>query len=702
MDLFDLVYHTSSIFAFTLGIYVLVSDFRKRNNRVFFYLTLTISGWIESVWWAFYYVNSASWQMASIIFRSSFFFSALAVSFLTLFFYFFPRVTVPIKKKYKVGFIALVFIFSSLSLTNLVYEGISPEFPHDILGTAYPLYVVFILGNFFASLYLATKKYKLSKGIEREKMMYVNSGCFVTVFLAMLINLILPAFGIVLLVAQELAPLFALFFIVPAFYALIRYRFFNFTNASLNSIRNIIIFLFYSATVTLSYFALNFFIEHGILRGIMSSIIGLFIYEIVKGKIPILVTASFKHFKDNLAEFKIKIYHCDTYKKMDKLVENVFLLNLNFVTARIFAVRNSADDIGLSTYSEGEFSHIIVDHFKDAITIDEIDFRKKLNKSDKKLVKKEMHKLHADLCLPLFSESNLIGFFILKQKNSSDPYSKEELNEILKIKKDLEVGLMNILLKMNLQEENNLMKSIIDKKTSQLKKNIEEVREVLEQQSDFIAVTAHEFRTPITIASFQLEDILNSKKKPKEASKELKIVQDSIDNLKNLTEKLFAVQQYDLNKVTLNTQIRCLNNFIKALHQEFLPLMKEKRLAFELKIKTKKKIFVKIDELQMRQVMHNLLKNASKFTPENGKVAMIMEVSEKNVLIKVDDNGAGINNQLKETIFDKFRTQAAGAGIGLGLYLCKKIIHLHKGKIWVEDSSMGGASFCIELKSTIK
>ena len=118
---------------------------------------------------------------------------------------------------------------------------------------------------------------------------------------------------------------------------------------------------------------------------------------------------------------------------------------------------------------------------------------------------------------------------------------------------DLEVNLMNTLLNMNLQEENNLMHKIINAKTKQLKKKIIEINELLKQQADFIAVTAHEFRTPLTIASFQLDDLRHSKKErnTKEIVKELKMVEDSIDNIKTLTEKLFKVQQYDLNKVPL-------------------------------------------------------------------------------------------------------------------------------------------------------
>ena len=243
------------------------------------------------------------------------------------------------------------------------------------------------------------------------------------------------------------------------------------------------------------------------------------------------------------------------------------------------------------------------------------------------------------------------------------------------------------------------MKAIIEKKTRQLKKKIKEINELLKQQADFIAVTAHEFRTPLSIATFQVDDILHSKKPAKERLKNLTVVETSIANIKQLTEKLFAVQQYDLNKVEIHPEKIELTSFMKELHKDFVPIMKDKGLSISLKMGTKKKLSTVVDQAQFRQVLHNLLTNASKFTPKGGKIQLYLGGSKGMIDIRVDDNGDGIPDNLKKTIFEKFRTKKAGAGIGLGLYLCKKIIELHKGKLCVEDSPMGGASFRISLKA---
>lgn len=224
------------------------------------------------------------------------------------------------------------------------------------------------------------------------------------------------------------------------------------------------------------------------------------------------------------------------------------------------------------------------------------------------------------------------------------------------------------------------------------------MKEILAQQSDFIAVTAHELRTPLSIAVFQLDEIVHSEDIPKKYLKELKIVENSLDNLKELTEKLFTVQQYDLKKVSLNLENIEINTFLKQIHADFLPIIRQKHQKFDFYAAQEKK-FVNIDPIQIRQVIHNLIKNANKFTPEHGSISLEVEADSNWIYIWVKDNGQGIPDDLKKNIFEKFRTKLSEAGIGLGLYLSKKTIELHGGKIWVEDNKPRGSAFCVQLQA---
>ncbi len=416
----------------------------------------------------------------------------------------------------------------------------------------------------------------------------------------------------------------------------------------------------------------------------------------LKSIFPELLGFGLKELQNILAKFKSKIFYCDTYPKLRKIMEEIFLIKLNFVQAKLFIIRNKKIGTNIPIHIHDDFTKALKKFTKDVLIYDEIRFHN-LDERVKGTLRNGIQKLEADLCVPLHSENNLIGLLALKRKESESSYSKEEIGELLKVKKDLEICLMNVLLKMNLQEENNLMKEIIDKKTKELRKKIEEIKELVKQQSDFMAMTAHELRTPLSIAMFQMEDILESNKNSQKTSKDLKLVNSALDNLKNLTKKLFEVQQYDLKKVQSNLEKVKIKKWIQSIYRDFKKIMAEKNISFKLKDNIKKERVVKMDKSQIHQVIGNLLNNAYKFTPSNGEILLGIKVENKHIIITVQDNGSGIPAKFKKIVFNKFKTQRKGSGIGLGLYISKKIVELHKGKIWVENAQNGGALFHVQL-----
>jgi signal transduction histidine kinase len=127
---------------------------------------------------------------------------------------------------------------------------------------------------------------------------------------------------------------------------------------------------------------------------------------------------------------------------------------------------------------------------------------------------------------------------------------------------------MNILLKEALEEENDLMKKIINKKTENLEEQNREVSKLLKQQSDFIAVAAHEFRTPLSIALFQIEDATDTYKNNDKIFNEMKVVQGSLNNLRVLTNSLFDTEKYDLEKIEVNKININILDFLKEIFFE--------------------------------------------------------------------------------------------------------------------------------------
>ena len=308
------------------------------------------------------------------------------------------------------------------------------------------------------------------------------------------------------------------------------------------------------------------------------------------------------------------------------------------------------------------------------------------------------------VCLPIFHPSSgLVGFFVVGEKSYNHLYSKQEIKALEEMGAYLNFIITGILYNYELEEEVKIKTAQLQKKTDELRQKVKEIRELVNQQSDFIAVTAHELRTPLSISLFQIQDVIDRLEKfPKKNAQmieDINIAYGSLEKLKEMIQKMFSVQQYDLNKVTINLARVDIQKMVSHTYKDFIPVMKERSLQLEFKDGLKPETYLEIDEGQMRQVFHNILTNARNFTPQDGKIIMETSSDRKgNVLIKISDNGKGIPDDFKKKVFEKFRTNHAAKGIGLGLYICRKIVELHGGKIWVEDAKTGGACFCIQLK----
>jgi two-component system sensor histidine kinase VicK len=254
-----------------------------------------------------------------------------------------------------------------------------------------------------------------------------------------------------------------------------------------------------------------------------------------------------------------------------------------------------------------------------------------------------------------------------------------------------------------------------------------------EMQKEFINMAAHELRTPIqpilVLSELIEQNLLYQKKiEARQLQKYMSIINRNAKRLQKLTNDILDiakieshrlkldVMEFDLLKTVSNTirdamieiekkekniVILCKNDFDAKTDDNNNNRKKEK--ADERKEKTnagtaKEGIIVKGDENRISQVLSNLLNNALKFTNE-GYISVTMEtnIEEKEVVVDVIDTGQGIDNGIFSKIFTKFTTDSAN-GSGLGLYISKKIIEAHGGRIWAQNNKDGkGATFSFTL-----
>jgi PAS domain S-box-containing protein len=223
---------------------------------------------------------------------------------------------------------------------------------------------------------------------------------------------------------------------------------------------------------------------------------------------------------------------------------------------------------------------------------------------------------------------------------------------------------------------------------------------------DFVSMAAHELRTPLTsvrgyasLLKMENENDLNDK--GKEMLERLAI---SSEILSNLVENLLNVTRIEQNRFTLNTKPLDLTKTIIDAVNNLMQQAKIKNQKLDLQINGTLPI-VLADAFRITQVITNLIANALHYTGEGGTISIIAEEKNNFLQVSVTDTGEGIPADALPKLFTKFFRVSANVsdgakGTGLGLFISKSIVELHKGKIWVNSQSGVGSTFTFILPKT--
>ena len=239
-----------------------------------------------------------------------------------------------------------------------------------------------------------------------------------------------------------------------------------------------------------------------------------------------------------------------------------------------------------------------------------------------------------------------------------------------------------------------------------LSDSINYLGETLTKQEDirkkYSSDISHELRTPLATLKSHLEAILDGIWEP--SKYHLDILMVEIDRLSNLVDDLkdsFSGEELEiiLNKTRFNLS-KELNDIITT----FIPLYTKENHSIESDINHD--IYTLMDRDKLKQIMYNLLSNSIKYLDEEGKVFISLKKDKNDIILKVGDNGVGIENKDLPFIFDRFyradasRNKATG-GTGLGLSIVKSLVTAHNGTINIESKYREGTIVTIILPSII-
>ena len=224
---------------------------------------------------------------------------------------------------------------------------------------------------------------------------------------------------------------------------------------------------------------------------------------------------------------------------------------------------------------------------------------------------------------------------------------------------------------------------------------LDRLDDAFSRQRQFVSDASHELRTPLTAIRGQLEVLAAGRAAPDRAEvrRVEGVVLTEMARIERLVDDLLTLARLD-EEAPLQRREIALGPYLRGIaEQEPFGAV----AVGELPAGT-----LRADPDRLTQVIRNLLANARRHAGPDGRVAITAEARGRQVTIGVDDNGPGISPAERERVFGRFhRSEASRArgsgGSGLGLAIARSIVELHGGRIWVEDSPLGGARVAFEL-----
>ena len=430
-----LIYFFTLILCLLITVAIFRGGFwRNKENRSFLLFIFSAVLWIFSLtgiyFFAFYQFNLfyLSWSI-----RFAYATSVFIPFFLFRFFYFFPRESLKIWFPFRLFLDAFAPIIAILALfTQLIY--IEPIIEYgvyvaDVFGSMYWLYATYLLFQIIAIFSLCIYKilHLPSQAIERNKVLIVAFGSGIFALTVLLTNVLLPLFNIYIL--QFESPVFTLFFILPVFYAIVKYRFLDIKFIISKSLKiafsvAVSVLMIYGLDYILNFFlgAVSVIFVHAITFP-LAFLVYYKLYQFLNSRLfhDFVGTTGVEYFIEVVRELQRKFILYTSFSEFEESIQDTFCVKLRISKAQII-ILNAKNKLHYSR---------LVNYFKHnnrLLVNKEIPFMTSGRNINKLSFAHELELL-GEICIPLYHPSKaLLGFLVLGKKPFDEPYTKEEID----------------------------------------------------------------------------------------------------------------------------------------------------------------------------------------------------------------------------------------------------------------------------------
>jgi two-component system sensor histidine kinase CiaH len=218
------------------------------------------------------------------------------------------------------------------------------------------------------------------------------------------------------------------------------------------------------------------------------------------------------------------------------------------------------------------------------------------------------------------------------------------------------------------------------------------------QQENFMMAVTHELKTPMAITKLNLETLQKHHLEEEKKQKLLRMTLQEINRLDALANNILVSSQLEAGRYRSPREELNFSDLVVNAVEDFKNRYPNRQWSSHVE----QEADLTGDALLLQILMNNLLENAVKYSPREGKIECRLGLTDHTIRLQVIDEGPGIPDNEKQKVFEKFyrignEATRTTKGTGLGLYLCKKIVEEHRGTIQVADNSPSGCNFTVSF-----
>lgn len=603
-----------------------------------------------------------------------------------------------------VGFLSLTpLVFSSVKITN----GIAQPQP----GVGIIFFGLNFLGFLVAAFVSLVVKYIKSQGVEKVQLRFLLAGTILTFSLIAITNFILVNFYKITSLVF-LGPSFTMILVGSIAYGIIKHRFLDIRLIAARAVAYSILLL----VSPVIYIATTFLVGSWIL-GLKVDLKNLIFFSLV----TVLMAFSFEKVKRVLQKTTDKLFYKGYYDSSDLLTRLGHIMSsdiqLDSLATKLLKVLTEQMRItkGAFVLIENNILYDVIQYGFDNKFIFKYQQSLNLLNSNDLIIfdeleegpqKQLLREMDVSIVKRLEANSKIVGFFMLGQKASGDVFSDGDIKFINLFAPEVSVAIQNAQSFDQIRKFNLTLTQEVEKATGDLRAANLKLQQLDKLKDDFVSMASHELRTPMTAIRSYVWMALHKSDMPltQKMQKYLFRTLVSTERLINLVNDMLNISRIESGRVQITPKILDLQQLTQEVLSEVAIKAQEKSLKITMVPDPNlPKAFADPDKIH--QVMLNLLGNALKFTPAYGSVTISFFSDGVQVDTVIKDSGVGISKEEQQQLFTKFgrlessyQASASSGGTGLGLYICKSLIELMKGRIWVSSEGQGkGTAFTFAL-----